>query len=316
MSRYPEINLKRIKLLPIARRQSKVQLAFLSKPLPPDASFADWWRSLPKILAADDLKAVASAIVRARKKNKPVIVMMGAHVIKVGLSPILVDLMKEGVITCLAMNGAGIIHDVELSLFGVTSEDVAANLADGSFGMARETGDFINQMLRLGVGEKLGLGEVLGRELVRAKARNLRISLLGQAYKLNIPVTVHVAVGTDIIHQQPSADGAAIGELTMRDFRIFARQVADVGKGGVVLNIGSAVVLPEVFLKALTVARNLGFPCQDFTTANFDMIQHYRPRVNVVQRPTLSGGRGYQITGHHEIMIPLLALGIKLGMKK
>lgn len=316
MSKYPEIEINKVKLYPITRRSSKVKLAFLGKPVKSNASFADFWNSLPEILAAEDLKAVAADILKARRRKKPVIVMMGAHVIKVGLSPILIDLMKEGVITCLAMNGAGIIHDVELSLFGVTSEDVAANLADGSFGMVKETGDFINRTMKVGVEGNLGLGEVLGKELISQKAKNLKISLLGQAFKLSIPVTVHVAIGTDIIHQQPSADGAAIGELSMRDFRSFARQVADLGNGGVVLNVGSAVILPEVFLKALTVARNLGYPCKNFTTANFDMIQHYRPRVNVVQRPTLAGGKGYQITGHHEIMIPLLAMGVKLGMEK
>lgn len=315
MSKYPEIDVKKVKLFSIAKRQSKVRLEFLGKPVKSDASFESWWDSLPRILAADDLKAIISAIIQAQQKRKPVIVMIGAHVIKVGLSPVLVDLMTDGTISCLAMNGAGIIHDVELSLFGVTSEDVAANLADGSFGMARETGEFINQTLKKGADEKLGLGECLGRELLERKAKNLKISLLGQAYKSNIPVTVHVAVGTDIIHQQPSADGADIGELTLRDFRILAKQVADLGDGGVVLNIGSAVVLPEVFLKALTVARNLSHACKDFTTANFDMIQHYRPRVNVVSRPTLAGGKGYQITGHHEIMIPLLAAGIKLAAR-
>jgi hypothetical protein len=236
--------------------------------------------------------------------------------------------MERGVITTIAMNGADIIHDVELSHFGRTSEDVAANLADGTFGMAEETGDFINRTLKKGFDEKLGLGEAIGKELAEQKVKNLEFSILGRAYQLGIPVTVHgrayqlgipvtvhVAVGTDIVHQQPSADGAVVGELSHRDFKIFAEVVSGVGDGGVVLNFGSAVVLPEVFLKALTVARNLGHPCRDFTTANFDMIQHYRPRVNVVQRPTQEGGRGYQITGHHEIMIPLLALAVKEAMK-
>ncbi len=316
MSRYPEIKIEKVKLYSIARRQSKVQLAFLGKPVPATTSFTQWWDSLPKVLAAADLKAVASAILAARRKNKPVILMLGAHVIKVGLSPVLIDLMKSKVITTLALNGAGIVHDAELALFGQTSEDVAAGLADGTFGMAKETGDFLSKAIAQGRQEKLGLGEAIGRELNVKKAKNLKISLLGQAYKLKIPVTVHVAMGTDIIHQQPSADGAAIGELSLQDFRILAHQVAGIGNGGVVLNVGSAVVLPEVFLKALTVARNLGYPCKNFTTANFDMIQHYRPRVNVVSRPTLAGGQGYQITGHHEIMIPLLAMGIKLGMGK
>lgn len=315
MSRYPEIDLSKVTLTSIAQRQSKVQLGALAKPVEAGASFAQWWDSLPQFLAADDLKAVALAVAQARKAGKPVIVMMGAHVIKVGLSPVLIDLMRQGMITTLALNGAGVIHDVELSLFGATSEDVAANLADGTFGMVKETGEFINGTIKAGAKAGLGLGEALGKALVERPAPNLEISLLGQAYQLNLPVTVHVAVGTDIIHQQPSADGAAIGEASLRDFRILARQAADLGGGGVVLNLGSAVILPEVFLKALTVARNLGYPARDFTTANFDMIQHYRPRVNVVSRPTLGGGRGYTITGHHEIMIPLLALGIKLSSK-
>jgi hypothetical protein len=312
MSRYPEIDLKQVKLTSIARRRSRVELQALGRAVEPAASFARWWDSLPAFLAAEELKAVAQAVAEARRAGKPVIVMMGAHVIKVGLSPVLIDLMHNGLITALAMNGAGIIHDTELALYGVTSEDVAANLSDGSFGMVRETGEFINGTVREGVKTGLGLGEALGKELVQKQAPNLNVSLLGQAYNLSIPVTVHVALGADIIHQQPSADGAAIGEASLRDFRILAQHITGLGGGGVVLNIGSAVILPEVFLKALTVARNLGHSVQDFTAANFDMIQHYRPRVNVVSRPTLSGGKGYTITGHHEIMIPLLAMGVKL----
>jgi hypothetical protein len=315
MSRYPEIDVKKVRLYSIADRQSKVQKDFLGHPVSPEAICRDFWDSLPKILAAQDLKALVQAIVQARRAGKPVILMMGAHIIKVGLAPILIDLMERGVITTLTMNGAGVIHDAEMALFGLTSEDVAATLADGSFGMAKETGDFINGTVRKAAKEELGLGEALGKALVEQQAPNLDVSLLGQAYRLQIPVTVHVAVGTDIVHQHPSADGAAMGEASLRDFRILARQVADLGEGGVVLNAGSAVVLPEVFLKALTVARNLGHCCKDFTTANFDMIQHYRPRVNVVQRPTLSGGHGYSFTGHHEIMIPLLAMGIKLNSR-
>ncbi len=316
MSKYSEIEIDKVKLYSIAQRQSKVQLEFLGKPVDADADFKTWWDALPDILKAADLKSVVGAIVKARKKGKPVIVMMGAHVIKVGLSPILIDLMEQGVITALAMNGAGIIHDTELAMFGMTSEDVAENIADGTFGMAKETGELINRAIHSGVKEKSGMGEIIGKELVEQKAPHLSISLLGQAYKLGIPVTVHVAVGTDIIHQQPSANGAASGELSYRDFKIFAKQIADLGDGGVILNIGSAVVLPEVFLKALTVARNLGYSCKNFTAANFDMIQHYRPSVNVVNRPTMAGGTGYSITGHHEIMIPLLAAGIKMGLEK
>jgi hypothetical protein len=316
MSAFPEIEIEKARYYSVAKRLSKVKKSLLGKPSTATATFAQWWDSLPKFLAADDLKAVAADIVSARRRIKPVILMLGGHVIKVGLSPILIDLMKRRIITCLAFNGSGVIHDVELALFGMTSEDVAANLSDGSFGMARETGDFINRAVRQGASEDLGFGETVGREILKAKAKYAKISLLAQAHKLKIPATVHVSIGSDIIHQHLSADGAAIGETSLRDFRILARQVAELGDGGVVLNIGSAVVLPEVFVKALNLARNLDFECKNFTTANFDMIQHYRPRVNVVQRPTQEGGKGYQITGHHEILIPLLAMGVKLGFKK
>jgi len=316
MSKYPEIDNKRARLYSIKDRFSKVQLDFLGKPVDAEAAFEDWWEALPDILIAKDLKALVAGIVESRKRNKPVILMMGAHVIKVGLSPVLIDLMDRGIITALAMNGAGIIHDTELSMFGMTSEDVAVNLLDGSFGMAKETGDFVNAATESGMKEKLGLGEAVGKALVKAKVKNLEISLLGQAYKRDIPVTVHVGIGTDIIHQQPSANGAAIGELSYRDFKILAQHITGLDNGGAVLNVGSAVVLPEVFLKALTVARNMGYSCNNFTTANFDMIQHYRPRVNVVSRPTLGGGQGYSFTGHHEIMLPLLAAGIKMEMNK
>ena len=316
MSRHPEIQLDQARYYSVAERPSKVKIARLGKPSAATAAFAQWWAALPRFLAVDDLKAVAADVVSARRCGKPVILMMGGHVIKVGLSPILIDLMKRRIITCLAFNGSGVIHDVELALFGVTSEDVAASLSDGSFGMAQETGDFINRAVKAGASEDLGFGEAVGREVLKSKAKHAKISLLAQASKLKIPATVHVSIGSDIIHQHASADGAAIGETSLRDFRILARHVADLGDGGVVLNVGSAVVLPEVFVKALNLARNLGSECKNFTTANFDMIQHYRPRVNVVQRPVLKGGRGYQITGHHEIMIPLLAMGVKLGFKK
>ncbi len=314
MSKYPEIDLSKVKLYSIIQRDSKVQVDFLGAPTDPLASFTEWWRSLPDILVARDLKALVRDIAAARRKHKPVIFMMGAHVIKVGLSPLLIDLMERGIITAIALNGAGIIHDSELALFGTTSEDVAANLFDGTFGMAKETGEFINNAVKRGREARLGLGESVGKSLLEAKAPNLSVSIVARAYQMGIPVTVHVGIGTDIIHQQPSADGAAIGELSHRDFRILAQHLTDLD-GGVVLNIGSAVVLPEVFLKALTVARNLGHPCKAFTTANFDMIQHYRPRLNVVTRPTMGGGQGYTFTGHHEIMIPLLAAGIKLEIK-
>jgi hypothetical protein len=228
----------------------------------------------------------------------------------VGLGPLIIDLMKRKVITCVAMNSAAAIHDVESALWGKTSEDVEKNMSDGTFGMAKETGEFINGHLNEGlVNGSEGYGEVLGEAL--QKAPNARISILATAYRLRIPATVHAAIGTDIIHQQPSMSGAATGELSFRDFKVLANVVKDLRGGGVVMNIGSAVVLPEVFLKALTVARNLGYRANGFTTANFDMIQHYRAKMNVVTRPTKNGGKGYMFTGHHEIMIPLLCAMIK-----
>jgi hypothetical protein len=234
-----------------------------------------------------------------------VIALIGAHVIKVGLSPLLIDLLKRKIVTCLAMNSAAAIHDVELALWGKTSEDVESNLRNGTFGMARETGEFINGTLKRGMESgDAGYGEVLGTAL--RNAPNKGLSLLATCCRLRLPVTVHAAIGTDIVHQHPTMDGASAGELSFRDFKVLCNVVKDLRGGGVVINIGSAVLLPEVFLKALTVARNLRFPAKGFTTANFDMIQHYRPRMNVVQRPTNTAGRGFMFTGHHEIMIPLL----------
>jgi hypothetical protein len=236
--------------------------------------------------------------------------MIGAHVIKVGLAPLLVDLLERGVLTCVAMNSAAAIHDVESAKWGTTSEDVEANLLDGTFGMAKETGDFINGVLAEAMAsrEDRGYGEALGAKLQDAPHRAQ--SVLATCYRLGVPATVHAAIGTDIIHQQPTMNGAATGELSFRDFRVLANVVKDL-KGGVMMNIGSAVILPEVFLKALTVGRNLGYGASGFTTANFDMLQHYRPRVNVVARPTKGSGKGYMFTGHHEIMIPLLCAMIK-----
>jgi hypothetical protein len=242
--------------------------------------------------------------------------MMGAHVIKVGLSPVVVDLLKRNIITAVAMNSAAAIHDVETAMWGRTSEDVARNLLDGTFGMARETGEFINSALTEAFRESdMGYGEALGKRLLEADAPNASVSLLATCYGLNIPITVHAAIGADIIHQQPSMDGAATGELTFRDFQILCQTCKSLTGGGAVLNVGSAVILPEVFLKALTVARNLGAKAGKFTTAVFDMSSHYRPRMNVQLRPTQGGGRGFYFTGHHEIMIPLLAGMIKARVR-
>lgn len=312
MSKFKKIDLSKVKTYPIKNRKSKVELNLLSKVFNPKKdSFADYINSLPKFLAVNDLKEFAQLIVKARNKNKPIIFMIGAHVIKVGLSPILIDLMKNNFISAIAMNSAGAIHDSELAFFGKTSEDVAQGITDGSFGMAQETGEFINSTLSKYEHSNLGYGEALAIEMKLRKAKNRNLSLIFNAYELNKPITVHAAIGTDITHQHPNVNGSAIGKLSLNDFQILSEVVSKLGNGGIVANIGSNVILPEVFLKALTVARNLGYKVFNFTTANFDFIQHYRPRVNVVQRPTQDGGKGFMFTGHHEIMIPLLAAMIK-----
>ncbi|MDZ7290666.1 MAG: hypothetical protein ONB44_13925 [candidate division KSB1 bacterium] len=311
MSQYPEIDLQKVKTYSVRQRMSKVHQEELAKPFRRGDFFEAFYRSLPNILAVKDFRELVEHIVTARENNKPVIVMMGAHVIKVGLSPILVDLMQRGIISCVAMNGAGVIHDTELALFGQTSEEVADGLGDGSFGMAQETAEFINIAVKNGQARRQGFGEAVGEALLATRAAGLKHSLLATAFELSLPATVHVAIGTDIIHQHPSADGAAYGELSFRDFKIFTAQVAQINDGGVVLNFGSNVLMPEVFLKALTIARNIQSPVKNFFTANFDMYAHYRPRMNVVQRPTLQGGKGYNFIGHHEIMIPLLAAAVK-----
>lgn len=317
MAKFKQIDLSRVKTIPIAARKSKVTTKDFAQLYDPHTqAFSQFIKSLPHILVADDLRRVVDDIVRARKRRKPVIAMIGAHVIKVGLSPLIVDLVKRDIITTVAMNSAAAIHDVETAMWGKTSEDVAAYLVDGRFGMSRETGEFINGVLKRGVrNDSAGYGEVLGEELVRHRAPIKKFSILAACYEHDVPVTVHAAIGTDIIHQQPSMDGAATGEMTFRDFRVLCHSVKDLGNGGVVVHIGSAVILPEVFLKALTVARNLGHRVKDFTTVNFDMFRHYRPTMNVVQRPTQSGGTGYNITGHHEIMIPLLCAMIRARLR-
>jgi len=240
--------------------------------------------------------------------------MLGAHVIKCGLSPIIIDLMEKGIITTIATNGAGTIHDTELACCGKTSEDVEENLKNGTFGMASETADIINNTISEGKSGDLGFGELLGKRLSEKDIPYRNFSILSAGYRLRIPVTVHVAIGTEIVHQHPSADGEAIGKLSLKDFRIFANNLKNL-EGGVVFNIGSAVILPEVFLKALTVVKNLGYKVENFTAVNIDMIQHYRPKVNVVERPTAQGGKGIIITGHHEFMIPLLAAALKERLK-
>lgn len=262
------------------------------------------------MLKANDLLSVSETIVEAKKKQKPVIVMFGGHVVKSGCVPFLLDLARRGFVSCFASNGAAAIHDTELAAWGQTSEDVADQLTDGSFGMASDTAEILNSAAKRACELQEGLGESLGELLEERKCPFREHSLVAGSLRLNIPCTTHVAIGTDIVHQHPDANGAAIGEASLRDFRIFAAVVSKLGDGGVVLNLGSAVIMPEVFLKALSLARNLVHPVRNFTTVNMDMIQHYRPTVNVVQRPVLSGGRGYSLTGHHEIMIPLLAAAV------
>ena len=307
---YQEIDLSFLKTYRALTRSSKVSTEIEGKPPAAGMSFKQFLEGLPSLLKADDLKCVARAVVDARKAGKPVLAMLGGHVIKAGCSPILIDMASNGFITHFASNGSAAVHDTELACCGHTSEDVAVQLIDGSFGMAEDTAELINRAAGRAVKTGEGFGEAVGATLAESKAPHLDRALLARCFQLKIPYTLHVALGTDIVHQHPTADGAAIGEASLRDFRILAKTVSELGQGGVVLNLGSAVILPEVFLKALAVARNLTAGPTEFSTANFDMIQHYRPTVNVVQRPVHQSGRGFAITGHHEIMIPLLAATI------
>jgi deoxyhypusine synthase len=306
------ININKVKRYSVLKRKSKVEVSDFAKPPAAKRSFSLFYRSLPNILKAGELRAVADAVARARKKKRSVIFMAGAHVIKCGLNPVVIELIKKKVITCICLNGAGIIHDFEISLQGRTSEDVGDALRDGKFGMGRETADFINYAVSEGVGRGMGLGYSVASKIAAGKLRYKDLSLLYNAYKYKVPVCVHVAIGTDIIHQHPSFDAALTGEGSLRDFRRLTQEIIGLDNGGVVTNFGSSVILPEVFLKALNLARNLGNRVQGFTTANFDMIHHYRPFQNVVTRPTQGPGesRGYYIIGHHEIMLPLLAQAI------
>ena len=307
---FEEIDLSGIRTYRALDRPSKVTTSAEGRPPVAGMTLRTFLDCLPAVLKADDLKSVARAVVHAKKAGKPVIAMLGGHVIKTGCSPILADLAANGFIQHFASNGSAAVHDTELACCGQTSEDVAAQLEDGSFGMAADTAALINEAAQRAARGREGFGEALGALLVERKAPYMARALLARSYELKIPYTLHVALGTDIVHQHPSASGAAIGEASLRDFRILAATVSRLGQGGVVLNLGSAVVMPEVFLKSLAVARNLNGGLTGFVTANFDMIQHYRPTVNIVQRPVLKGGKGYALTGHHEIMIPLLAAAI------
>jgi hypothetical protein len=305
----PALDLTKLRLTELADRPSKVSKESLATPPRAGRSFADFWNGLPDVLAARDLRALAADVAAAQKNGKTIAVGIGGHVIKTGLAPVLVDLMRDGIVDAVASNGSVVIHDVELAIAGKTSEDVDTALRDGSFGMSAQTSAFILDAINA-EGPTHGLGRALGRALLAAKAPNCETSILAQGAALDIPVTVHVAIGTDIIHMHPQADGATLGAATLFDFRRFTEVVAGVTDGGAYLNWGSAVIMPETFLKALSVARNLGHD-GTFVTADFDFIRHYRPRTNVVHRPHLDGGRGYMFTGHHEIMIPLFVAGLR-----
>jgi hypothetical protein len=311
MTDYREADFARLKTVPIARRSNKVDPSQLAHPPGSDPSFAAFWDSLPSILAAQDARFVVDAWAAASGR-RAVVAMLGGHVIKVGLGPLLIELMRRKAVTHVAMNGSAAIHDFELAAFGGTSEDVAAGLGDGTFGMAEETGRDMNAALARGAKSDQGAGEALAETLrARKDLPGRAVSVLVACAELNVPVTVHAAVGAEITHQHPTADGATLGATSHRDFKRLAGSLPGLDEGGLVLNLGSAVVMPEVFLKALTIARNLnGGKPKNFTACDCDMQRHYRPRVNVVERPTLAGGRGIQLTGHHEILFPLISWAV------
>jgi len=307
-----EADLSKVRTIPVAGRPNKVNASEFATPPRADRSFGAFVRSLPDVLKAADFRRVVDAIVQAHRGKRAVIVMLGGHVVKTGVGPLLVELMTRGIVTDLAMNGSAAIHDYEIARFGATSEDVAAGLRDGTFGMADETGRGLNDAFVRGMAAGWGMGESVARALdAESSLAHPELSLILQARRLGVGVTVHAALGAEVIHQHPAANGAAIGDTSHRDFRRLAASLERLHDGGVVLNCGSAVIMPEVFLKALTVARNLnaGRPT-DFVTCDLDMQRHYRPHVNVVQRPTLTGGAGYELTGHHELMLPLLTWAI------
>jgi deoxyhypusine synthase len=293
-------------------RPNKVSANDFAQPPGNDRSFAAFIRALPDVLVARDVRAVVTAVVDASRRERGVVIMLGGHIVKTGLAPVLIELMRRRIVTHVAMNGSAAIHDYEVARFGATSEDVAAGLKDGTFGMADETGREMNDAFIAGMRAERGMAESLGDALGQASTlANPELSILLAAHRLGVPATVHAALGAEIIHQHPAASGAAIGDTSHRDFRRLSHSLARLDDGGVVLNLGSAVIMPEVFLKALTIARNLhdGKP-QGFTSVDLDMQRHYRPRMNVVQRPTLQSGKGYEITGHHEIMVPLLVWAV------
>jgi hypothetical protein len=308
-----------VETYPLASRKSKVHVRDFAAPPRNNPSVAALMDSLPGFLAAQDLRDVLAAIRRARSQRRAILWGLGGHVIKVGLGPVLIDLMRRGFVSGIAMNGAALIHDFEIALAGHTSEDVEAALGDGKFGMSEETGTYVNEIAKLAARIRIGYGEAAGQFLTSGilNARHAEASVLACAYHLRVPVTVHLAIGTDVPHMHPAADGAALGMATLHDFRLFSALVKEMHPGGVYMNWGSAVLLPEVFLKAISVVRNLGVPLRPITTANFDFVQHYRPLQNVVKRPTAPASRqksnesrGYAITGHHEILLPLVAAAL------
>ena len=307
--RTPTIDRSRIRTQSARRRVSKVKTADEARPLAPGSSVVELLDSLPGLLGAADLNDAIDAWARAWKRDRLILFGFGAHLIKVGLAPIVVDLLERGAIGGVMMNGAGCVHDLELAMMGRTSEDVAESLDEGRFGMARETAERLNGAIARGRDDELGMGAAIGRDIFESGDRYASRSVLGTAWRLEIPVTVHAAIGTDIHHMHPSADGAAIGETSYRDFEKLTSLVAGLSEG-VLLNVGSAVILPEVFLKALALARNLGHPVERLTTVNCDFKQQYRPRVNIVERPTRLGGRGISLIGQHEVLIPLMAAGV------
>ena len=301
-----------MRTVPVAVRENKVSARDFAQPPGGDRSFRAFLDALPDVLVARDFRQVVHAVAAAARRRRGVVIMLGGHVVKTGLAPLLIELMRRGIVTHVAMNGSAAIHDYEVARFGATSEDVAAGLRDGTFGMADETGREMNEAFVAGMRDGLGMGECLGRTLdAQSSLANPELSLLLAARRFGIPLSVHAALGAEIIHQHPAANGAAIGDTSHRDFRRLAHSLTALDDGGVVLNLGSAVIMPEVFLKALTIARNLGDgKPQNFTSVDLDMQRHYRPRMNVVQRPTLHSGKGYEITGHHEIMVPLLVWAV------
>ena len=307
---YEEFDLSGITTHPLKSRPAKTRVDDFARPVPPDGTIAAFIDALPTLLAAADFKAVVAALVDAKRADAGIVWGLGAHVIKTGLGPILIDLMERGLVSAIATNGATVIHDFEIALVGATSEDVDQSLGPGRFGMADETGRLLNDAITGGVAEGLGLGQAVTRFLAARQAQYSRSSVLASAARLGVPVTVHVAIGTDVTHMHPAASGAAIGEGSLRDFRYFVSNVARLERG-VYLNCGSAVILPEVFLKAIALARNRGIALANLTTVNMDFVRLYRPQTNVVARPTAGTTRGYSLIGHHEIMIPLLAAAVK-----